>query len=192
MNDLDRVKRRIQERKRTTLNDRHFHSFFKFGIALMVMVLIVVASKTGFKMNTYLQTTYDHVLEEWTKLPISIMISDFFDPYFKKEETSLVVNQIENYQWVEKNLYTNSSNEVRALEEGTVIVIDQQDLLGKYIIVQGKSGIKTTYGLLENVEIQLYDYLHPGDLIGSYQSNVILIFDYQGKEIAYEEAKKIF
>lgn len=193
MNDLDRVRKRIQSRQRSSLNDHHFHSFFKLGISLMCFVLFVVSVKTGTKMSTYLQNSYNHLLTEWTKLPISTTVSKLFDPYFKNEqETSLAVNQIQNYEWVEKNLYTSSSNEVVALEEGTVIEISEQDLLGKYLIVQGKSGIKTTYGLLDNVEINLYDYLHPGDLIGSYDSQIILIFDDHGKEISYDEAKKIF
>ena len=103
----------------------------------------------------------------------------------------LPVSQIPEYQLIDKNYFQSNSNEVKILDEGTVVYVGHQDILNDYVIIQGVSGIKITYGKLTNNNLKLYDYVHVGEVIG-YDKNLILVFEYEGKEISYEQAKQYF
>lgn len=189
MNEVDYIKKRMQQRKQNTLNDNNFKKMYNSMIKLMVTIMI------GIGTLTYFKTRPDHLelkkllTQDFDFNKISQDITKWFSPFLQLEKLEEVANTIE-YELIDKNNFKSNSNEVCILDEGTVVYVGNQEILQDYVIIQGVSGIKITYGKLSECNLKLYDYVHVGDIIGAYNENLILVFEYEGKEISYEQAKQ--
>ena len=76
---------------------------------------------------------------------------------------------------------------VPALDSGIVIFIGEKEGYGKTVIIQQENGIDVWYSNLKEVNLQLYDYIKDGNLIGSVDENLYLIFIKNGEVIDYQE-----
>lgn len=180
MEDIDLIKKRIQERKGKKLTNKHFNYFFGFHIFLMIVII------SGILYFTY-QKQPEIINKVGNVLKIE-SLKKYFDPFFDSKEVTKVVE----YELIEGNYYTNNTNKVESLENGTVLFIGNQQFLGSYIVIQGESGIITTYGLLEGVNYKQNDKIKKGDLLGTYNNQFMLVFEYQGSEISYEKARSYY
>ncbi len=141
----------------------------------------------------------DYVLEnslEFTK------INKFFQKYFgevdiakpKKEEdsTSVFLNSL-NYTSIEnfKNGYKLSlapSSIINVITSGIVVFIGDKDDLGNTVIIQGNDGVDIWYSNITDTDINVYDYVESGSIIGTSSSDYIyLTLNKDGKYLNYEE-----
>ncbi|PIB58596.1 peptidase M23, partial [Pseudomonas sp. 2822-17] len=44
---------------------------------------------------------------------------------------------------------------------------DEEGDLGKVVVIRHYDGIESWYGMLDDVSVKLYDFVEPGDLIGT-------------------------
>ena len=71
---------------------------------------------------------------------------------------------------------------------GIVVYIGNKDKLGNTIIIQGNDGIDYWYSNLDNLSVNLYDYIEKDILLGvSKNEYVYLTFVKDGEYINYEE-----
>ena len=71
---------------------------------------------------------------------------------------------------------------------GIVVYIGEKDKLGSTVIIQGTDGVDYWYSNLDNLSVNLYDYIEKDTLIGSSKSEEIyLTFVKNGDYISYEE-----
>lgn len=78
------------------------------------------------------------------------------------------------------NLYT--------LKGGIVVFIGDKKDLGNTVIIQGTDGIDYWYSNIENLSVNLYDYIEKDIILGtSIDNKVYLTFVKDGKYIDYEE-----
>ena len=71
---------------------------------------------------------------------------------------------------------------------GIVVYIGEKDDLGKTIIIQGTDGVDYWYSNIDNLSVNLYDYIEKDVLLGvSKSENIYLTFFKNGEYINYEE-----
>lgn len=192
MNEVDYIKKRMKQRKQHTLNDQNFKCMYNSMIKLMVAMMIGIGTLTYFKADPNNLELKKLLTQDFDFSKISSNITKWISPFLHLDKMDLPVSQIPEYQLIDKNYFQSNSNEVKILDEGTVVYVGHQDILNDYVIIQGVSGIKITYGKLTNNNLKLYDYVHVGEVIGAYDKSLILVFEYEGKEISYEQAKQYF
>ena len=82
-----------------------------------------------------------------------------------------------------------SKNEViSSLQSGIIVYIGDKDKYNNTIIVQGNDGIDYWYGNIDNVNINLYDYITKDTILGNSKDNYIYLVLKNGNEIVkYDE-----
>lgn len=112
-----------------------------------------------------------------------------FDVYEEKIVMSegLVYNSKEKYlNGVSLNV--GKSYNMYSLCGGIVVYIGEKDGLGETVIIQGTDGVDYWYSNLDNLSVNLYDYIEKSVLIGtSKDENIYLTFVKNGEYIDYEE-----
>ena len=112
-----------------------------------------------------------------------------FDVYEEKIVMSegLVYNSKEKYlNGVSLNV--GKSYNMYSLCGGIVVYIGEKEGLGETVIIQGTDGVDYWYSNLENLSVNLYDYIEKSVLIGtSKDQNIYLTFVKNGEYVNYEE-----
>lgn len=110
----------------------------------------------------------------------------------KKDETKVVSDEKIAYQSITKEnngymLKVSKDYAVSSLKSGIVIEKREDEKYATVIKVQDKEGLVITYGMLNNTEIKLYDYVEKGEIIGSVNESLYLIFEKDDKYLSYEK-----
>lgn len=71
---------------------------------------------------------------------------------------------------------------------GIVVYIGQKEDLGNTVIIQGTDGVDYWYSNIDNLSVNLYDYIEKDTLIGvSVDENIYLTFVKNGEYVNYED-----
>lgn len=77
---------------------------------------------------------------------------------------------------------------VPALEDGVVVFIGEKSDYGKTVIIEQTNGISVFYSNINIIDINLYDYIEKGELIGEAQNGkLFLVFTKEGKYLDYKD-----
>jgi len=76
---------------------------------------------------------------------------------------------------------------IPALDDGIVIFVGEKEGYGKTVIVQQESGIDVWYSNIKEINVKVYDYIKKGELIGSVDNNLYLVFIKNGEVIDYKK-----
>ena len=77
---------------------------------------------------------------------------------------------------------------VPALEDGVVIFIGEKSDYGTTMIIEQTNGITVFYSNINIIDINLYDYIEKGELIGeSKDGKLYLVFKKEGKYLDYKD-----
>ena len=108
---------------------------------------------------------------------------------FKKISESPVFNEKLSYSAKEKYdkgvLLTVNNNLIPSLTKGLVIFVGNKDDK-KCIIIEG-SDYDTSYCMLTNIGVKLYDHVEAGTYIGEVNEKLLLYFLKNGEYLDYEE-----
>lgn len=169
-------------------------TFFKFVILviLTVVTIFVLKFNSEFKINFYKYVYEDSIsfakINNWykSKFGSSLPFSDYF------EEVTPVFN--EQLKYNSSSIYKDGVSLevgydylVPALDSGIVIFIGEKEGYGKTVIIQQENGIDVWYSNLKEINLQLYDYIKDGSLIGSVDENLYLVFIKNGEVLDYQE-----
>lgn len=190
MDDLDEVRKRIQKRRgvKKPLNDDNFKRFYNFMVKFMVVIVVALVSLSYVKLNPN-SSIKEMVLNDANYKAVTSWISDTLFSFLPDEDVS--VSSAVTYQNISGDYFKNNSNEVLSITDGRVIEIGIDDGSGSYVTVLGKDEVEITYGNIDNVMVALYDEVAQGMILGSYQEQLILKFEYLGEEITYEEYQRM-
>ena len=130
-----------------------------------------------------------YVLNDANYKAVTSWISDTLFSFLPDEDVS--VSSAVTYQNISGDYFKNNSNEVLSITDGRVIETGIDDGSGSYVTVLGKDEVEITYGNIDNVMVALYDEVAQGMILGSYQEQLILKFEYLGEEITYEEYQRM-
>lgn len=76
---------------------------------------------------------------------------------------------------------------INNIKSGVVCFIGEKEGLGKTIIIEGDDGITISYSNIENINVNLYDYIESGVIIGNTIDNkLIMSFKDGDKYLSYE------
>lgn len=70
---------------------------------------------------------------------------------------------------------TSKNSPISALNGGIVVFIGDKENYGKTVIIQGNDGINYWYGNVDNISINLYDYIEKNTLIGEAADDYIYL-----------------
>ena len=76
---------------------------------------------------------------------------------------------------------------VPAIESGIIVYIGEKENYGKTIIVEQINGIDVFYSNIEPINLNIYDYVEKGELLGETKSNKLyLMFQKNGQIVDYK------
>ena len=163
---------------------------------LVLSVLIITKSSDKFKaiikQNVYDKNfSFAKVNDVYTKYLGSAL--PFKDIKIFKEETKTTFD--EKLKFTESNKYLDGvkltveqSYLVPIQESGLVVFTGEKEGYGNIVIIQQVNGVDMWYGNLSNVNVNLYDYVEKGDLLGEVKdTNLYLVYQKDGKYIDYKE-----
>lgn len=116
-----------------------------------------------------------------------------FLPFDGIADTDTVFNEKLTYTEVNKyldgaKLTVKDAYLVPSVQSGLVVYIGEKEGYGNTVTIQGVDGIDIWYGNIENVSVELYDYVDLGTLIGNtIDTNLYLVYKKEGKVLNYED-----
>lgn len=84
-------------------------------------------------------------------------------------------------------LDTSDMYTVTSIRAGIVIKKENNKKYKTLITIQDKDGLNITYGMLDNLNVNLYDYVTKGENIATCNKKLYLIFEKSGKYLSYEK-----
>ena len=183
MDDIDKIKSRIKNRKNVVLTEYHFNKFYNFMIKTMIVIVLFVSAITVFKSGP----NYKKINTFLNQVISNVNIDKYLQELNNKDVE--VVQEVA-YTHIEGNYYTNNSNECISLNQGIVTEYGQSDILGHYITVLNDD-VKVTYGCLDEVFVSQYDEITQSMILGTYSDKVMIIFSKGDKEIDYSTFEEL-
>lgn len=109
-----------------------------------------------------------------------------------KDNTMVVSNEKMTYSNITKEnngfiLDVSSEYAISALKSGIVVEKKKNSDYGNMIKIQDKEGLNITYAMASEINVELYDYVEKGELLGKANKKLYLIFEKDGKYLSYEK-----
>lgn len=119
------------------------------------------------------------------------IVNDFLSKIFPKEESAPVNDEGIKYKKQTNYLdgvmiEMNEGESINLIESGIVVFIGQKEGYGKTIIVQQSNGIDVWYGNIDNISVNLYDYVNKNAVIGTSKDKLYLVFQKNGEFLNYK------
>lgn len=74
------------------------------------------------------------------------------------------------------------------LESGVVVFIGDKEEYGKVVMIEQIDGVTSWYGNIDNISVDLYDYVSKGEFLGEAKGDYIyLVFEKKGSYLNYKE-----
>ena len=163
----------------------------------LFLVIIVLIALICFKFNGNLKIKVTNLLKvnnisfakinKWYKNHLGSVLP------FKKEEVKEVFNEKLEYSKLEDykegvRLTTKEKYLVPNLNDGIVIFIGKKDGLGNTIVIQSSNEVEYWYSNLDNITLNLYDYVNKGEYLGEVKNKTLYLSFYKkGEKLDYKE-----
>lgn len=191
----------FKKKSETTKKDNKFINKFLFSILVKCLIVIVLF------LSTLIYIKQDNKNKENVKKIVyqnSLSFAKIYNVYKKylgdvipfknnfKNEIKKVSNEKIVYESIKKEnngyiLLVSNNYTVSSIKSGIVIEVKKDDKYNNMIKIQDKDGLNITYGYLTNIDIKLYDYVEKGQILGTCDNNLYLIFEKNNKYLSYEE-----
>ena len=171
-----------------------FFSKLLICIIITLIVLIFIKASGSFKSNFYKQVYANNISFTYIKGLYNKYIgnTEILDKVVKTEP---VFSEKLTYKSAEKyldgvKLDVGKNYLVPIEESGIVVFIGKKDEYGNVVIIQRIDGIDEWYGNILNVNVDLYDYVKKGELLGDANNELYLVYKKDGNVLNYEEYLK--
>ena len=109
-----------------------------------------------------------------------------------KDNTKQVSNEKITYEKIEKEgdgylLTVLSEYPVSSVQSGIIIKSVSSDKYNNLITIQDKNGLNITYGYLDNLNVKLYDYVEKGEILGTANKKLYMVFQKDNEFLSYEK-----
>ena len=182
-------------------NKKDYKKLKKYISKILISIIFLLVSIIYIKLSDNNKKFYESIFLEnsisFTK------VNDWYQKYFGNVipvpnvvDDTPVFNEDLTYK--DKTDYLNGSlitvsNDymVPVMQSGIVVFIGEKEGYNNTIIIQGIDGVDIWYGNIDNTNLNLYDYVKKGDLIGNVKDNSLyLVFMKDNNYISYEEYNK--
>ena len=190
-----------KKNKKKNENERKFLPNFLYSILIKTLIVIVLflSSMIYIKQSDKNKENFKNIVYN-----NSLSFAKIYDVYQKylgdvipfknifKDNTKLVSSEKITYESIEKKdngyiLNVTEEYTLFSLRSGIVIKIEENDEYKNIITIQDKTGLNITYGLLDNIDVKLYDYVEKGEILGICNKKLYLEFKKDDKYLSYEE-----
>lgn len=206
MAEIDEVRNRIKNKSKNSLKcekldfkKRYVKSFlYKFLISMVLVLGVLIITKTSdeyksiIKQNVYEKNfSFAKINTLYTKYLGSIL--PFKDLKLFKEEVKTTFNEELVYTEINKyndgiKLTVEENYLVPIQESGMVVFTGIKEGYGNIVIIQQTNGVDLWYGNLNTVNVNLYDYVEKGKLLGDVSGNELyLVYQKDGQYVDYKE-----
>lgn len=202
-NDIEKIKMQMKQKRTNNHNDKErikTNFLYRTGIKFSLVVLLTISTLIILKKYPDLKEKfYQKVYEEnisfasinhlyknifGSPIPFSDYLESKIKPVFNEK---LKFYKSETYQDGVK-LIVDKNYLVPSLESGMVIFVGDKDNYPNTIIIEQVNGIDVWYSNLENINVNLYDYIDKGSLIGStINDELYLVYKKDGKVLDYND-----
>lgn len=200
MKEIDRIKKQIKHNRHNrdsnnVLKNRYVNALIT-RIILSIIVFFSCLIVTNYSKKARILVKDKILTENISFSKITNLYNKYLGfafPIKNNLETTTVFNEKIVSQSIEpfNNGYSlNVTNHyfVPIINSGIVAFIGEKDEMGPTVIIEGIDEIEYWYGGLENISVNLYDYVSAGNLLGNTQSDKLyLVFKKNGEYLDYEE-----
>ena len=157
--------------------------FTKLLISIMLLLLSLIYVKNDDNNLAYFKK---YVFED------TFDFSYFRNTYNSLKNNNEVVPVISNVKYINKGSYLDGikvdvrDNLVETFASGIVVFVGKKDGYNNTVIIQGSDGYDIWYGNLEDINVQIYDYINKNTIIGE-TNNLYLKALKDGKVIKTDE-----
>lgn len=190
--------KKLLDKNKNSKNSKYISNLFTRSLIAVIIVLasaiymnISEKNLNFFKKNLFEKSLpFNKINMEYNKIFGSVMPIEI-----NKGTTKTVFNDHLSYSNIEKFndgfKLTLDNNIVTSLYDGIVVYIGNKDNYGNTVIIQGSDGVDIWYSNVDNVSVNLYDYVEKGSTMAeTVDSNLILVFNKEDKYLGYEEYLK--
>lgn len=183
---------------------RSFTSKFLYSILVksLIVVVLFLASLIYIKQSDKNKNNFKNIVYN-----NSLSFAKIYNVYKKylgdvipfknifKDNTKLVSNEKLTYNSISKKdngyiLGVSNNYTISSISSGIVIERKEDSNYINIVTVQDKNGLNITYGILNNINVKLYDYVEKGEIIGQASDKLYLSFKKDNKYLSYEEVLK--
>lgn len=196
MNEYKSVAKYLSKKKNSLNIKRKCLVFVsKILICIVFLLIFLIVLKKDENGN---QLIYKYLYENNINFA---SINNLYQKYFGDIlPLQSIANEPIKQVFSEKITYTNASiykNGVKLevsnnylvpiLESGVVVFIGQKDDFNNTVIIQQVDGTNVWYGNIDNLNVNLYDYVSKGEFLGeSIDNNLYMLFEKDGEYLDYK------
>lgn len=163
---------------------------------LLVAVFVIFGTLIINKSKKIKDQVYDKVYVNYLNFSYMRNLYDTYlgnvIPFQNMIKDEAVFN--EKLKYKDKSVYNNgvklilSNNIVPILDSGIVIYIGNKEGLNKTVIIENIDGVEEWYGNLDNINVNLYDYVKKNDILGDTDNNTLYLeFKKDNKSLDYNK-----
>ena len=171
----------------------------KYFTKILISIIFLLCSIIFIKLSSHNKEIYESI---FLNNSISFAkVNNWYQKYFGSivpipdvvDDSQSVFNENLTYTTKEKYLngvMLNVSNDyiVPSIESGIIVYIGEKEGYNNTIIVQGIDGVDIWYGNIDTTNLNLYDYVKKGSLLGNVKDNTLyLVFMKDNNYVNYEE-----
>lgn len=190
-----------KKNKKKNESENKFLPNFLYSVLIKTLIVIVLflSSMIYIKQSDKNKEKFKNIVYN-----NSLSFAKIYDVYQKylgdvipfknifKDNTKLVSSEKISYNSIEKKdngyiLDVTDEYTLSSLRSGIIIKIEENDKYKNIITIQDKTGLNISYGLLNNVNVKLYDYVEKGEILGICNKKLYLEFKKDDKYLSYEE-----
>ena len=169
-----------------------YFSRFLVLVVLLLTTLIVLKGNANIRDFVYQKVFNNNI----AFAKINAVYQKYFGsplPLSKKEEAKEVSKEKLDYTKKEKykdgvKLTVKENYAVPNMDSGIVVFAGNREGYGNTVIVQRPDDIEVWYANLKDINIELYDYLKAGDIIGEVNDKTLyMVFMQNGKALDYQK-----
>ena len=135
----------------------------------------------------------------------NMIVSNHFDFSYIRSKTNMILGSFINknniYVSSEKIIYkditpyhdgykltVDKNYVIKSLKNGVVVFIGNKENYGQTVIINCDDGTNISYSNLENISVNIYDYVNKDTIIGSTVNNELyLVFEKNKEYLSYED-----
>ena len=163
---------------------------------LLVVIIVLFGSLIVNKSSSVRNIIYDKVYVNYLNFSYikniySTYLGDII-PFQNIIKDEPVFN--EKLKYSDKSIYNNgvkltlNNNIVPILDSGIVIFVGNKDGFNKTVIIETDDGVEEWYGNLDNIKVNLYDYVNKNDILGDTDNNTLYLeFKKDNKSLDYNK-----
>lgn len=200
INDINKIKNEMKKKRGKIANKNESNFFYKTIIKLLIVILSTILLLIIFKKNPKLKDSfYENVYE--TNITFA-SINNFyqnlfgspipFSDYIESKTQPVFSEKLKYYKKQDYldgvKLNVNKNYLVPAIESGMVVFIGDKENYPNTLIIEQVNGINVWYSNVENINVNLYDYVDKGSLVAStIGDELYLVYKKNGEILDYND-----